>query len=272
MPRYDAQGMALRRSAADPRTDEKIGGPARSPRKPAMAPRAFPTSAPSARWRGPPSCCRRWQSLEPGIQSRIVAFSDDMDGLREVPKNLPNAADAAGAPGQAPDLHPGPLRGGEVFRPLHEPQAARVPGLLRLPLRVRLLHGAVRLRGVRRRPAPHHGSTTRRSASCSRPPSRRRSAPRGARSSPSARTADGSTPRASRGWTRRPSPCPTPATRRLPGKYQSCGHAGTRSILGGAMQGGLEGGLGAAVVLAWASTTRCTGRTSWIRRGCPPRS
>ena len=30
--------------------------------------------------------------LEPGISSRIVAFSDDMDGLREVPKNLPNAA------------------------------------------------------------------------------------------------------------------------------------------------------------------------------------
>jgi lysyl-tRNA synthetase class 1 len=30
-------------------------------------------------------------ALEPGIQAKIVAFSDDMDGLREVPKNLPNA-------------------------------------------------------------------------------------------------------------------------------------------------------------------------------------
>jgi lysyl-tRNA synthetase class 1 len=30
-------------------------------------------------------------TLEPGITTRIVAFSDDMDGLREVPKNLPNA-------------------------------------------------------------------------------------------------------------------------------------------------------------------------------------
>ena len=30
-------------------------------------------------------------ALEPGIPARIVAFSDDMDGLREVPKNLPNA-------------------------------------------------------------------------------------------------------------------------------------------------------------------------------------
>jgi len=29
--------------------------------------------------------------LEPGIDARIIAFSDDMDGLREVPKNLPNA-------------------------------------------------------------------------------------------------------------------------------------------------------------------------------------
>jgi len=31
-------------------------------------------------------------ALEPKISSRIVAFSDDMDGLREVPKNLPNAS------------------------------------------------------------------------------------------------------------------------------------------------------------------------------------
>ncbi|MGA2975875.1 MAG: lysine--tRNA ligase [Spirochaetia bacterium] len=30
-------------------------------------------------------------ALKPGIEARIVAFSDDMDGLREVPKNLPNA-------------------------------------------------------------------------------------------------------------------------------------------------------------------------------------
>ena len=30
-------------------------------------------------------------TLEPGIDSRIIAFSDDMDGLREVPRNLPNA-------------------------------------------------------------------------------------------------------------------------------------------------------------------------------------
>jgi lysyl-tRNA synthetase class 1 len=30
-------------------------------------------------------------TLEPGITSRIIAFSDDMDGLREVPKNLPHA-------------------------------------------------------------------------------------------------------------------------------------------------------------------------------------
>ena len=30
-------------------------------------------------------------TLAPGISARIIAFSDDMDGLREVPKNLPNA-------------------------------------------------------------------------------------------------------------------------------------------------------------------------------------
>jgi lysyl-tRNA synthetase class 1 len=32
------------------------------------------------------------RTLEPGIDARLIAFSDDMDGLREVPKNLPNAA------------------------------------------------------------------------------------------------------------------------------------------------------------------------------------
>ncbi len=30
--------------------------------------------------------------VAPKVESRIIAFSDDMDGLREVPKNLPNAA------------------------------------------------------------------------------------------------------------------------------------------------------------------------------------
>jgi lysyl-tRNA synthetase class 1 len=30
-------------------------------------------------------------AIAPKVESRIVAFSDDMDGLREVPKNLPNA-------------------------------------------------------------------------------------------------------------------------------------------------------------------------------------
>ena len=31
-------------------------------------------------------------TVAPTISSRIIAFSDDMDGLREVPKNIPNAA------------------------------------------------------------------------------------------------------------------------------------------------------------------------------------
>jgi lysyl-tRNA synthetase, class I len=31
-------------------------------------------------------------TLRPDITSKLIAFSDDMDGLREVPKNLPNAA------------------------------------------------------------------------------------------------------------------------------------------------------------------------------------
>ena len=184
----------------------------------------------------------------------------------------PQRADAAAAPRQAPHLHPGPLRRGEVLRPLHEQEAARVPGLLRVPLRVRLVHGAVRLRRVRRGPAPDHAATTTPSASCSRPPSRRRSAPRGARSSPSARTAAASTPRGSRGWTRPRAPCTYACDAPLAGKYECCGHAGTAQHPRRRLQGGLEGGLGPALVLPRASTTRCTARTCWIPRGCRPGS
>ena len=108
----------------------------------------------------------------------------------------PQRADAAAAPRQAADLHPRSLRRGEVVRPLHEPPAARVPGLVRVPLRVRLLHRHATPPACSTRACAGSCRTTTRSATCSRRPSRRRSARPGARSSPSARTAGGCTPRA----------------------------------------------------------------------------
>src|ERR1700733_11857794 len=33
---------------------------------------------------------RAFEALAPGIKTRLFAFSDDMDGLRKVPDNVPN--------------------------------------------------------------------------------------------------------------------------------------------------------------------------------------
>ena len=57
--------------------------------RPAMAPPGCRTSAPSARSRAP-----RWSAapsrLSRDIPTRLVCFSDDMDGMRKVPENVPN--------------------------------------------------------------------------------------------------------------------------------------------------------------------------------------
>src|SRR5210317_1661523 len=34
---------------------------------------------------------RAFEALVPGVKTRLFTFSDDMDGLRKVPDNLPNA-------------------------------------------------------------------------------------------------------------------------------------------------------------------------------------
>ena len=57
--------------------------------RPAMAPRACRISAPSTK-----CCARRWcgsafEALS-DQPTRLIAFSDDMDGLRKVPDNVPN--------------------------------------------------------------------------------------------------------------------------------------------------------------------------------------
>ena len=35
---------------------------------------------------------------EDAIPTRLIVFSDDMDGLRKIPGNVPNQADAGGVP------------------------------------------------------------------------------------------------------------------------------------------------------------------------------
>ncbi len=48
-------------------------------------------------------------TLRPDIESKIIAFSDDMDGLRDVPKNLPNAAMLQGHLGKSLTAIPDPF-------------------------------------------------------------------------------------------------------------------------------------------------------------------
>ena len=60
--------------------------------RPATVPRACPTSAPSSK-----CCARPWSAtpmseLTGGAPTRLIAFSDDMDGMRKVPDNVPNQA------------------------------------------------------------------------------------------------------------------------------------------------------------------------------------
>ena len=48
-------------------------------------------------------------TVAPKVESRIIAFSDDMDGLRDVPKNLPNAAMLEGHLGKPLTAIPDPF-------------------------------------------------------------------------------------------------------------------------------------------------------------------
>jgi lysyl-tRNA synthetase class 1 len=50
-----------------------------------------------------------------GNPTRLIAFSDDMDGLRKVPDNVPEPGDAGGQSRQAADPHPRPLRDSRSF-------------------------------------------------------------------------------------------------------------------------------------------------------------
>ena len=45
-----------------------------------------------------------------GLPSRLIAFSDDMDGLRKVPDNVPNREHAGALSRQAADAHSRPVR------------------------------------------------------------------------------------------------------------------------------------------------------------------
>ena len=89
---------------------------------------------------------------EDRIKTRLIAFSDDMDGLRKVPDNVPNKEMLTALSRQAADPHSrSVLERVSVFRRAQQCAAARVSRSLRVRLRVRQLDGLLHFRPVRRR-------------------------------------------------------------------------------------------------------------------------
>jgi hypothetical protein len=88
---------------------------------------------------------------EDKIKTRLIAFSDDMDGLRKVPDNVPNKEMLACASRQAADARAGSvLERISVVRRGQQCAAARVPRSVRLRLRVRLVDRLLHIRPLRR--------------------------------------------------------------------------------------------------------------------------
>jgi lysyl-tRNA synthetase, class I len=69
---------------------------------------------------------RAYEALTGGAPTRLVAFSDDMDGLRKVPDNVPNQA-MLPAPRQAAEPHPRSVRKVRKLRAPQQRDAARFP-------------------------------------------------------------------------------------------------------------------------------------------------
>lgn len=80
--------------------------------------------------------------------TRLIAFSDDMDGLRKVPDNVPNKAMLAEHLGKPLTRIPDPFDTHESFAH-HQRNAARLPRSLRLRLRIRLVHRLLHVRPFR---------------------------------------------------------------------------------------------------------------------------
>ena len=57
-----------------------------------------------------------YEELTGGAPTRLIAFSDDMDGLRKVPDNVPNAEMLGRTSRQAADPHPRPVRHARKLR------------------------------------------------------------------------------------------------------------------------------------------------------------
>ena len=99
---------------------------------------------------------------EDKIKTRLLAFSDDMDGLRKVPDNVPNKEMLAAHLGKPLTRVPDPFSQRiPVVRRAQQCAAARVPRHLRLRLRIRQLDRLLHVGQVRRGAAAHAGAARR---------------------------------------------------------------------------------------------------------------
>jgi len=84
------------------------------------------------------------------IPTHLIAFSDDMDGLRKVPDNLPQQEMLAARLGQPLTAIPDPFGTHESFGHHIECAAARLSGPVRLSLRILFLDRHLQIGPVRR--------------------------------------------------------------------------------------------------------------------------
>ncbi len=89
------------------------------------------------------------------IKTRLLAFSDDMDGLRKVPDNVPNKELLTQHLGKPLTQIPDPFGTVRELRAPQQRAAARLSRPLRLRLRVRLLDRLLHVRPLRRGAAAH---------------------------------------------------------------------------------------------------------------------
>jgi lysyl-tRNA synthetase class 1 len=87
------------------------------------------------------------------VPTRLLCFSDDMDGMRKIPDNVPDQGFLEPLSADAADVGAGPLRTAMSYESFGAPQqrhAAPLPRHLRLQLRVRQRHRLLQVGQVRR--------------------------------------------------------------------------------------------------------------------------
>ena len=84
------------------------------------------------------------------IKTRLIAFSDDMDGLRKVPDNVPNKDMLAQHLGKPLTKVPDPFGTHPSLRRAQQRAAARLPRHVRLRIRVHVVDRVLQVRPLRR--------------------------------------------------------------------------------------------------------------------------